>query len=330
MQKFVLTFLAGCAVMTAVLWMLGRIRTDSPSPPAKPELRTPTVAVPATAPAVAAPSSPAAPRPKSTVAGTPEPRDGVEIVPQGEAMIRCRLVMPAGVPASSHVVAWWNGTHADSEFAGGVLTIHVTPGAGHASFQVTGCVVVKRSATAVAGGVVDWGEMTLTAAATLVGRVADPEGNAVAAFVYPRAGAASMPLAGTDEAGGFSFDGLPYGDVELRVEGKGFVARKVVYPFSAAAKPAFITVVRGGGVRGMVLDADGLPAPKVIYVEFVDRDDPKNRDRMGFPNVDEDGGFEVHLLPGHYRAITTLGDRRASADIDVAEGETSELTLRLR
>ena len=114
---------------------------------------------------------------------------------------------------------------AGSDLASGVLTIHVPPGAGHASFHVAGCVVVEREATAVAGGVVDWGEVTLTAAALLVGRVVDAEGNAVAAFVYPRAGATTVPLTSTDEAGAFSFDGLPYGEVELRAEGNALCVR---------------------------------------------------------------------------------------------------------
>ncbi len=313
MARHILSFLAGCAVTAVVIALTWGPRRSVPSPGA-------------------ATGDPAT----RAIAGG---ADGADVVAEKDgagselphtATIRCRLVLPPGVPSPSRVPAWWNNDTAEAELVGGLLTIHVPPVAGHASFQVDGCVVIERDVAPTGGGVTDWGTITLVASTKLLGYVVDIDGRPVRAFVFPRVGDASVPLTGTDETGAFSFDGLPYGDAELRVEGEGYVTRTEHYRFVAGAKPALLTVVRGGGVRGIVLDAEGRPAPKVVYVTFVERDDPENRDLMGFPHVEDDGRFEVRLLAGRYRARATLGSLEATADVDVVEGETRELELKLR
>ena len=246
------------------------------------------------------------------------------------ASIRCRLVLPPGLPPRPKVMAWWDGKTAEALLLEGLLTLQVPAGTGRASFHVAGCVVVEREVSTTPGAVVDWGTLTLVAATPLVGSVMDAAGRPVAACVFPKVGQAAVPVACTDEVGGFAFDGLPYGDAELRVEGKGFVTRTEHYRFVAGAKPAQLTVVRGGGVRGAVIDASGHAAPKAVYVEFVARDDPDAVDRTGFAHLDDDGRFEIRLLPGRYRARATLDAQEATADIEVIDAESRELTLRLR
>ncbi len=248
----------------------------------------------------------------------------------GTASIRVRLVLPPGGPERPSVAAWWNGRRVDATLAGEVLTIRVPALAGRAAFHVAGFVVEEREVSAAPGAVVDWGPLTLVAAARLLGTVSDDAGRPVAACVYPKVGGVSVPVACTDTVGAFAFDGLPYGDAELRVEGKGFVTSTAHHRFVAGAGPAVIVVERGGGVRGVVLDAAGRPAPKATYVAFVGQGAPSPSDRTGFANLDDEGRFEVRLLPGRYRARTALDSYEATADVEVVNAETRELTLRLR
>jgi hypothetical protein len=263
----------------------------------------------------------------ATVAGVAAPSEDLRIVLARRPKVRCRLVPPAGAVVPQRADAWWDGRSASCAVEDGVLTILVSPGGGRVSFQVQGFVVFEHDVDAEPGETVDLGDVPLVVAPKLTGRVVDEKGAPVDAFVYATVGGAQAPLTSTDAGGAFAFDGLPPGDAELRAEAKGFVQRTIRYAFGPGAAPATIVLVRGGAVKGRVLDADGNPAPMAVYVSFADRDDPQNRDRQAFPVVAEDGTFELRLLPGRYTARTTLDDREGSAEVVVVEGETRDVTI---
>jgi hypothetical protein len=260
--------------------------------------------------------------------GVTAPDEDMKIVVARRPKIRCRLVLPAGVAAPKHVAAWWDSDNAASTVEDGVLTIQVAPGSQRVSFQVPGCITVDRQADAAPGQVVDLGDVVLVAAPKLTGRVVDEQGRPVKAFVFAKVGGApQVPLRSTDADGGFEIDGLPPGAAEVRAESKGFVNSTIRFAFTADAKPAVIVVKRGGGVKGKVVDEHGVPAPKAVYVGFADANDPENKDRQAFPNIAEDGTFEVRLLPGKYKALTTLDDGQGTAEVVVVDGQTVELTI---
>jgi hypothetical protein len=263
------------------------------------------------------------------VADVTPPESDLRVVLQRLPWVRCRLLLPDGVSAVKRVTAWADGRIAGSNFDGEVLRIDVPQGTGDVAFRVTGCATVERKIDPAAGPLHDLGDVQLVAAPPLTGRLVDADGRPVHGFIYPKVGDVTVPLSSTGDDGGFSIDGLPAGDAEVRVEADGFVNRTVHHQLAAGGPPLTITLARGGGVRGLVLGADGKPAPGAVYVSFVDVKDPQNRERMATPSIEDDGRFEVHLAPGRYRAQTTLDDAEATAEVEVADGKTIEITLKL-
>ena len=58
-----------------------------------------------------------------------------------------------------------------------------------------------------------------------------------------------------------------------------------------------IVLDRGGELQGVVTDQTGQPLPEA-YVWVVDPLDDENRDRMAWPDVEEDHTFSAHLSRG--------------------------------
>jgi hypothetical protein len=261
--------------------------------------------------------------------GVAAPSEDLRVVLPRRPKVRCRLVPPPWGTLPRRVTAWWRGRLTTTELEGTVLTIRVATGKGRATFQAPGCVSVSRDVDAAPGEVVDWGDVALVAAAKLRGSVTDESDAPVAAFVYASVGDARPPLTTTGRDGKFAVDGLPPGEAEIRVEAKGFVTRRVAYAFAADSPPAAIVLSRGGGVTGLVVDAEGRPAPKVVYVSFADAADPANRERHASAHVEDDGSFEIHLAPGRYTARAVLEYREGSTEVAVADGSASEITIRL-
>lgn len=261
------------------------------------------------------------------VADVVPPSEGLRVVLRN-CRVRFRLVWPAGAPHTGRVHAWTDGSVAEATLDGDVVRITVPPGTTQVKLAVEGCVSAEIDVPDNADESKDWGDVVLERAARLEGRVVDEQGKPVDAFVYAKVGDTTVPLESTGEDGSFSIDNLPEGDAEVRVEAKGFVTRTTRHALAAGGPQLVVALARGGGVNGVVLGADGKPAQGVVYVVFTDVNDPENRERMAWPSVEEDGRFEVHLAPGRYRAQTSLDDREVSAEVDVADGETLELTLK--
>ena len=257
------------------------------------------------------------------------PAHDLRIVVHPVRKVRCRLVWPPGAARTTHVVAWIEGKRLEATIDGDVLRIDLPPATKRVLVSVKGFAMIERDLDADAGAVHDWGDVVLVPAPRLEGRVVDAGGKPVHAFVHAKVGDATVPLTSTGDDGTFSVDGLPAGDAEVRVEAEGFVNRTVHHTLAAGGPPLTVALARGGGVRGIVVDADGTPAPKVVYVSFVDLSAPQDRDRMASPSVGDDGRFEVRLAPGRYRASTTLDAAEATAEVDVADGKTVEITLKL-
>lgn len=248
--------------------------------------------------------------------------------------VRFRWEFPEGVDSTVGVRAWWEEADAP-----GVSTLRpvargsehvvvgVPPGDGIVMLHVPGCVAVQRAVSAEADVTTDAGTITFRRCKILEGRVVDEDGAPIdGAFLWPQAGDLSVPLTGTDKDGRFAFDGLPDGEVQLRVESDDHVRRTVVVRNGPGVAPEAIVLDRGGEVAGLVVDAEGRPDADA-YVWIVDPLDDENRDRMAWPSVESDGTFSVHLAPGRYRVSARSDDGSGSVTVEVHEGKTTDARL---
>lgn len=277
-------------------------------------------AAPATSPPPEAP--PTAPPP------TQEPETVVEA-----SAVRFRCDLPEGVAPTAKALAWWQEDEEHTSTlhplirSEGHVTIEVPPGRGILTVHVAGCVVIRREVDAMPNGITEAGTLILRRCTILRGRVIDEDGIPIdGAYLWPKAGNLSVPLTGTDEDGRFSFDGLPDGDVRLRIESDDHVKRRVVVRNGPGAEPETITLSRGGAVLGLVLDSEGKPNAEA-RVWIVDVADDANRDRMAFPSVEADGTFSAHLGPGRYRVSGRSSGGSGSVIVEVIGGGTAQAEL---
>lgn len=273
----------------------------------------------------AAPAVPVAPPPPDSDLA-PEP--AVE-----GCAVRFRCELPEGVDSAAKVRAWWRNDASSGSTLRSVaresahVIVEVPPGDGIITIHVAGCVVVRRAVSAEADVTTDSGSITFRRCTVLEGRVIDEDGTPIdGAFLWPQAGDLSVPLTGTDEDGRFAFDGLPDGEVQLRVESDDHVRRTVVVRNGPGVAPEAIVLDRGGEVAGLVVDAEGRPDADA-YVWIVDPLDEENRDRMAWPSVESDGAFSVHLAPGRYRVSTRSDNGSGSVTVEVHEGKTTDARL---
>lgn len=284
-------------------------------------------------------SEPVAPieaAPTDTV--TPPPPDSspaVEPAVEGSA-VRFRWNLPEGMDSNAETLAWWQEDASSVPRLRSVtcgsehIVVQVPPGDGIVAIYVAGCVIVQSTVSAVANVTTDSGTITFRRCTVLEGRVADEDGTAIeGASLWPKAGDLSVPLTITDEEGRFAFDGLPDGEVRLRVESDDHVRRTVVVRNGPGVAPETITLERGGKVAGLVVDVEGHPDADA-YVWIVDPQDDENRDRMAWPSVESDGTFSVHLAPGRYRVQGRSDSGSGSATAEVLRGRTTDVRLILR
>ncbi len=274
-------------------------------------------------------------KPPITPSWAPEEEPKPEPAPLGEkpkTIVRVRVVLPDG-PRPASAYAWFRVRPGDTNYnyparlEADTVVVEIPSGKGELSLQVGGCVVEGWMVDVPQGQTSEIGPYTLRRAPTLRGRVVDEDGKPVTnAFVFPKVGDASVPLTGTHDDGRFSFDGLPEGEAVLRVKCDTMVDSIVEYDHHADADPVEIVLERGMKLSGRVLDAEGKPVDSV-YASVVDMTAPKDRARMSFPSVEDDGCFEVRLVPGRYRVQTNHEGRAAIELVEIVEGKDAEITL---
>lgn len=185
---------------------------------------------------------------------------------------------------------------------------------------------VRFEVTVGLGETRDLGTMTLSGGEPVAGVVVDARGDAVpgAAVV---AGHHGRTFA--DEAGRFSFRGLPAGPLPLVVGAEGFlVLERSVTVGGPDAGALRLVLSRGARVRGVVLTERGEPA-EGVRVALVPLDGEGDRsERTVALRTDEDGSFEVRVTPGRWRIDGGEGDRVATlGEVVAIDGETHEMTL---
>lgn len=180
---------------------------------------------------------------------------------------------------------------------------------------------------AAAGDVVDC-DLTLAASSSVTVRVVGPDGVPVErASVTVEPGARRSDT--TDDSGEAKVDDVARGPQVVVVEARGFVRAEA--PFDVAegeAKAIDVRLVRGGTLRGAVVDVDGTALP-FEHVEIVELREGGDGAPTESPNLDGDGRFEVHLAAGRYVVKSRRRDVVESVEVEIIDGVTSDATVRL-
>ncbi len=184
-------------------------------------------------------------------------------------------------------------------------------------------------------------DVYLAPAATVKGQVVRADGSGVAGadlFVarYHAAGPSEgqPPLqalgAQSDAQGQFSVD-LEAGAARLVARAAGLAEGQsdMLDLIEGQERQVKITLGTGGQVVGSVLGADGAPVQSGQVVVF-SGSDPGGGWKVGETAVGPNGRFEVDALPkGHLLVSADAQQSRASAAVDLEEGGTAQVELRL-
>lgn len=192
--------------------------------------------------------------------------------------------------------------------------------------SVDGCLPASREIDGQPGADVDLGEVVFVTGRTLSGRVVDPEGRpVVGARVWiwtPETDLVDSVRTGAD--GGFSVSGVPSVAVRVEVVSPAFLDEE--FPVDAASDSCVIRLRRGGLVRARCVGSGGGPVPDaVLSLERSGDDDVATPDESG-PGAP----LDARVAPGAWRVVVRCdGDERGAADVDVVEGRTHDVVVRL-
>jgi len=286
------------------------------------------------------------------------PAADARIVLPRDGGVAFRLRAPGGakVPSACNVTAWPKAAehenvlhiHTYSVDSSGIdVRLPLRAGTWTVTIAARDYLPVTREIDVAPAADTQLGELVLDPGLALDGRVVDSAGRPiVGAFVFPeganvlrdlhftpnntrffygaaqqigRSGVGGLPI--SDAAGAFRLEHQPPGARTLSVHAEGFVVETAEYDLQPGAAPLVVTLHHGGLVRGVVKDADGLPAVDVAVV--VVRGDSKSADAESM-RIARDGAFSLRLREGRARVVVRRGDDElASRDVEIREdGET--------
>ncbi|MCP3136907.1 carboxypeptidase-like regulatory domain-containing protein [Pyxidicoccus xibeiensis] len=179
-------------------------------------------------------------------------------------------------------------------------------------------------------------DLTLTRASSVAGRVTDPKGQPLPglalSLVRPTPeGDALQDEARTDEDGRFLLRADTAGD--HRIDVRESRQLRTPFPVRAPAEDVHLSLRPGAAVKGVVLDADGVPLTDC----WVELQDPAQGAKPELPHpepTDATGRFHVRgVKAGRYvlwaaRAFQGLA-HRTSREVDLRAGEPLEVTLKM-
>ena len=270
---------------------------------------------------------------------TEEPAAGSPAAPQGTVSFRLRA--PEGVRPSAFRVAGMASLAGpvqviDQERPWSDDTVRIAVPAGRAQLTVAvhGCASAQRSAVVTAGADTPLGEIVLEPGCSIGGRIVDAAGRPVEAaevrFAREREGPLEFGEEGmrlSSASGEFSFDCGRAGRFELCVRAAGYLTDRRTLEVSAATLPLTVTLFRGGSVRGIVRDGTGALVSGVRVAIAAEGSDQAAL----LLRMDESASFSERLTPGrwHVAVRDDEGEEIAARDVDVTEGSTLDVDLRV-
>ncbi|MCE9635444.1 MAG: carboxypeptidase regulatory-like domain-containing protein [Planctomycetes bacterium] len=250
--------------------------------------------------------------------------------PDLPATVRFRIPPPSSGPTlGAWVMArdgrdhdsstWGSGSDAKCGASPGEFTFEVAySGEVWLEFTVKGWAPLRRIVRLTAGESLDLGPLERPASVPLAGRVLDRTGR-------PIAGARVLPYwrddlgARTGDAGEFVAPAVLPGTVTGGVFADGYPRQEFSAPSGDAPIGAAIVLLRGGTLRGRVVNADGAPWPGDVraYVpSLLGAGTHQVELRTG-----ADGRFESPALPGTWRVEAKRGETVLATAIVVVEDE---------
>ncbi len=264
---------------------------------------------------------------EATVVGAPAEGVVVRLVHVARSgQIRFRLRVPPGGPVPAEVsydlgaFSWRGGEFNMEHLSAGPGRLRLFPD-GYAALTLDYVVAPERTT--------DLGEFLLDEGVVLRGRVTDPSGKAVEGATVTLVLAHSMgdPHVSTDADGTFEIPHGERGANQISVGRNGFLRGEFTVPGEATTPGAALVLRRGGLLRARVVDAAGRPAPSVFLSITHSGGATAADDLPRSSFTDARGACEVRLPAGTYGV--GVGDA-AATEIVLAEGGTTDLTLRMR
>jgi protocatechuate 3,4-dioxygenase beta subunit len=167
-------------------------------------------------------------------------------------------------------------------------------------------------------------ELALVADLPLSGRVTNEAGAAVEAHLNGEAkGGSASGSATTDADGRYELRGLPPGEVEVKVQARGYVAETRTADTREGAR-LDVVMKRGLALRGEVVSEE---APVAMVGVFASRG---GRGGAAYATTDERGRFALEgLEPGRYTVSARASDGRHAEVEDVDAGRPAPLRITL-
>ncbi len=267
------------------------------------------------------------------VVAAPDVAPPVRFILARETTAHLRL-RPVGVPRDVRVITEWydgDGKYVegddDQHASDGLdLAIDAPPTARRLHVDVAGFIPIDLVVSPVFGEPLDLGEIVLDRGASLVVRVVDPDGHAVApqevsvnAVDGSRVADAAAQPDGTFEAHGFA-----PGPAVVVVIAPGFLLANAPVVAAKSGPPVVVTLPRGAYVRVRVVDADGRAAA-CDGVGAIASDDAATSLEQWMA-----GAFVGRLPPGRFRFVATRGDVHVEATETLVEGATQDVVLQFQ
>lgn len=246
------------------------------------------------------------------------PADGlvdVRVTAGGEPLAGADVVLYLAVPGLPGAEPGWRRGTAARTDVDGVARLAAWPGPYLVVARAAGLAPGHAEVIRAEGEEVTPVEVALAPPATLSGKVTAPDGRAVPARiaalpVVDDARDASAPgeeiaTAGAAADGAFRVEGLAPGTYALKVEAPGL--HPVLLPRVAVprADPLEIRLERLATITGVVLSADGRPAPGALVRAG-------SSDHSADAVAGTDGRFELAVPAGSYQVLAARGDGAAA------------------